>query len=120
MAKFTDEMTEEDKIKVIKDEILSFAKTQLGPLYLEADDNVLENLCILVIQEALDICNMRETSTSLVQIEAMVIQAVIIAYQNRGVEGLAEQTELGQSNVYISWIDYLRNNLIKSGKRFVQ
>lgn len=120
MATFTDEMSEEDKINVVKNEIFEFAKTQLGPLFKDGEDEVLKNFEVLVIQEALDICNMLETSSNLILIEAMVIQAIIIAYQNRGVEGLASQTELGQTNTYISWIDYLRTNLIKSGKRFVQ
>ena len=120
MATFTNAMSEEDKIKLVNDEILSFAKTQLGPLFKTEDEEVLKNLKTLVLQEALDICNMLETSSNLVLIEAMVIQAIIIAYQNRGVEGLAKQTELGQANTYISWVDYLRTNLIKSGKRFMQ
>ena len=33
MATFTDNMSEKDKIKLVNDEILSFAKTQLGPLF---------------------------------------------------------------------------------------
>ena len=120
MATFTDDMSEIDKIKLVKNEIISMVKTQLGPLYLEEDEQVITNLSILVVQEALDICNMQETANNLVLIEAISIQAIIIAYQNRGVEGLASQDELGQDNEYISWIDYLRNNLIKSGKRFIQ
>lgn len=120
MAKFTDEMSEDEKIELIKQEILDLAKSQLGPLFKEGDKGILENFEMLIITEALDICNMLETSKNLVLVEAMVIQAIIIAYQNRGVEGLASQTELGQTNRYIHWIDYLRDNLIKSGKRFVQ
>lgn len=120
MATFTDDMSEIDKIKLVKNEIISMVKTQLGPLYLEEDEQVITNLSVLVVQEALDICNMRETANNLILIEAISIQAIIIAYQNRGVEGLASQDELGQDNEYISWIDYLRNNLIKSGKRFIQ
>ena len=120
MATLTDAMSEDEKIEAIEAEIFEMAKTQLGPLYLEADEQILKNLRYLVIQEALDICNMTKSSRNMILIEAMVIQAVIIAYQNRGVEGVKSQTELGQNNDYIHWIDYLRDNLIKSGKRFVQ
>ncbi len=120
MAKFTETMSEEDKINLVKDEIVSFAKAQLGPLFNPEDDQVILNLSMLVVAEALDICNMLETSSNLVLVEPISIQALVIAYQNRGVEGLSEQDELGQNNVYISWMDYLRSNLIKSGKRFVQ
>lgn len=120
MVTFTDDMTENEKITAVKEDMLNIAITQLGPLFKTDDTKVLENYRWLILNEALDICNMSESSNNLLSIEAIVVQAMIIAYQNRGAEGMASQNELGQNNTYIHWLDYLRDNLINSGKRYVQ
>lgn len=102
------------------DTLVSLTKSQLGPIFKEGDDEVLTNLVNIVMTEALNVGNrMYETNTNLLEFQAMIVQASVIAYQNRGVEGQTRQGELGQENHFIDWHQYLRDEVVRHGKRYV-
>lgn len=100
--------------------LVTLTKSQLGPTFKEGDDEVLKNLVDIVMVEALHVGNrMYETDTNLLEFQAMIVQAAVIAYENRGVEGQTRQGELGQENHFIDWHQYLRDEVVRHGKRYV-
>ena len=104
----------------IRTDIFNYVVKQLGPTYKSTDEQVVKNLIEIIELEAIGVANiMLETPTLLISIMPIIIQTVIIAYENRGVESQTVQGELGQENHFIDWHQYLRNELISSGKRFV-
>lgn len=100
-------------------ELVELAKGQLGPLFKTTDEQVIKNLGDTVIDEALLVSHREETEETLKDLKAIIVQSIVIAYENRGTEGVKSQGELGQSNSYISWMEYLEDNIIKKGKRFL-
>ena len=102
------------------DTLVQLTKSQLGPTFKEGDDDVLKNLIDIVKTEALYIGNrMEPDKTDLLEFQAMIVQATVIAYENRGVEGQTRQNELGQENHFIDWHQYLRDEVVRHGKRYV-
>lgn len=102
------------------DKIIEYVKLELGPVYKAEDEQILKNIVETVKDEALYIGNrMVETAPTLLEFKSIIIQASIIAYQNRGVEGQTRQGELGQENHFIDWHQYLQNEVVKHGKRYV-
>ena len=102
------------------DTLVNLTKSQLGPTFKEDDDEVLKNLVDIVMVEALHVGNrMYETDTDLLEFQSIIVQASVIAYENRGVEGQTRQGELGQENHFIDWHQYLRDEVVKHGKRYV-
>lgn len=100
--------------------LVMLTKSQLGPIFKEGDDEVLRNLVDIVMSEALNVGNrMYETDSDLLEFQAIIVQASVIAYQNRGVEGQTRQAELGQDNHFIDWHQYLRDEIVRHGKRYV-
>ena len=100
--------------------LVALTKSQLGPTFKTGDEEVLKNLVDIVKVEALNVGNrMYETNTDLLEFQAMIVQAAVIAYQNRGVEGQTRQAELGQDNHFIDWHQYLRDEVVRHGKRYV-
>lgn len=100
-------------------ELVELAKSQLGPLFKTDDEQVIFNIGDTVIDEAIIMSNRSETEETLKDLKATIVQCIVIAYENRGTEGVKSQGELGQSNSYIDWMEYLENNIIKKGKRFL-
>ena len=102
------------------DTLVTLTKSQLGPTFKDCDDEVLKNLVDIVMVEALHVGNrMYETDTDLLEFQSIIVQASVIAYENRGVEGQTRQGELGQENHFIDWHQYLRDEVVKHGKRYV-
>lgn len=100
-------------------ELVELAKGQLGPLFKSTDEKVISDIGDTVIDEAIIVANRSETEETLKDLKAIIVQSIVIAYENRGTEGVKSQGELGQSNSYIDWMEYLETNIIKKGKRFL-
>ena len=104
---------------ISRDSIMESAKSQLGPNFKTGDDKLLKDISDMVIDEAVLASNRSETEETLFDLKAICIEAIKIAYQNRGAEGQKSQGELGQSNSFIHWSEYLENAIINKGKRFL-
>ncbi len=102
-----------------RSELVDLAKNKLGEILRASDEQVLEEISDTVIDEALSIANTSESDTSLKDLKAPIVEAIVIAYQNRGSEGLKSQSELGQSNSFVDWMEYLRTAIINGGKRYL-
>lgn len=102
-----------------REELLELAKEQLGPIFIATDEKVLKNISDTVIDEALDCSHREDTPENLKTLKAIIVQSIVIAYQNRGSEGLKSQSELGQSNSFVDWMEYLQTNIIQKGKRLL-
>ena len=102
-----------------RSDLVSLAKNKLGEILRAQDEEVLEEIGETVIDEALSIANTSESETSLKDLKAPIVEAIVIAYQNRGSEGLKSQSELGQSNSFVDWMEYLRTSIINGGKRYL-
>lgn len=100
-------------------ELVNLAIEKLGPLFDEKDDNIIVGIGDTVIDEALDNSNRSDTPENLDVLRGIIVDTIVIAYQNRGSEGLKSQSELGQSNSFVDWNEYLITNIIKKGKRLV-
>ena len=102
------------------DALVDIVKSQLGPIYKDEDEDVLKNIVNMVHDEALYVGNrMFETEENLVDLKSLIVQCSVIAYQNRGVEGQTRQGELGQENHFIDWHQYLQDEVVSHGKRYV-
>lgn len=113
-------MPTEPTMEYLTEDIIEKVKIELGPTFKEGDDKVLENIVIMVRDEAFEVANrMAETTTDFIDLKACIFKASIICYENRGVEGQTRQGELGQELHFIDWHNYLRDTVITSGKRFV-
>jgi hypothetical protein len=102
-----------------REELINLAKDKLGPVFVSTDEQVLKNIGDTVIDEALDCSHRAENDENLKSLKAIIVETIVIAYQNRGSEGLKSQSELGQSNSFVDWMEYLQNNIIQKGKRFL-
>lgn len=101
-------------------DIIEMVKIQLGPVYDDQDKDVLTNIVNTVNDEALFVANrMTENTNDLKDLKSLIIQCSVIAYQNRGVEGQTRQGELGQENHFIDWHQYLQDEVVSHGKRYV-
>lgn len=102
-----------------RSDLVNLAKSKLGEILRAQDEEVLDEIGETVIDEALSIANTSESETSLKDLKAPIVEAIVIAYQNRGSEGLKSQSELGQSNSFVDWMEYLRTSIINGGKRYL-
>jgi len=102
-----------------REELNNLAKEQLGPIFKAEDEQVLRHISDTVIDEALDCSHRQENDGNLKILKAIIVQSIVIAYQNRGSEGLKSQSELGQNNSFVDWMEYLQNNIIQKGKRLL-
>lgn len=102
-----------------REELVKQAKVKLGPIFRLGDEEVLKSIGDTVIEEALDCSHRAETKENLMTLKAIIIESIIIAYQNRGSESLKSQSELGQSNSFVDWMEYLQTNIIQKGKRLL-
>lgn len=90
----------------------------LGPTYKETDNSIFENQMEIIKNECLQVAN-RMFDTSIEDFKSIIVQCGIIWYENRGVESQTRQGELGQENHFIDWHQYLRDVVVKHGKRYV-
>lgn len=102
-----------------RNELVELAKSKLGEIFRTGDEQVLNNISDTVIDEALSIANAEESEKTLADLKAPIVEAIVISYQNRGSEGLKSQSELGQSNSFVDWMEYLRTAIINGGKRYL-
>lgn len=107
-------------VEEIRTDIIEYTKVQLGPIYKESDEQVLINLEHLIEDEAFQVGNILSvTPGHLVDMMSIIVQCMTIAYENRGVEGQTRQGELGQENHFIDWHQYLQDEVVSHGKRYV-
>ena len=100
-------------------ELVQLAIEKLGEQYKKSDEKVINNIGDTIIDEALNVSHRQEDEATLKDLKAIIVESIIIAYQNRGAESLKSQSELGQSNSFVDWMEYLETNIIKKGKRFL-
>lgn len=100
-------------------ELVELAIDKLGPQYKQSDEKVIKNIGDTVIDEAISVSHRPEDEATLKDLKAIIVESIIIAYQNRGAESLKSQSELGQSNSFVDWMEYLETNIVKKGKRFL-
>lgn len=108
----------------MKQKVLEKIIALLGDNYQVKDKDVLTSLLELVIIQAEDISNREiiddEKDANFKLLTPEIINATIIAYQNRGVESVKSQSELGESNTFVDYTEKLRTDIIKNGKRIVR
>ena len=78
---------------------------------------ILEDVCDLVIHEAAQWTNRQINSLFLNDCWPIIVKCACIAYLNRGAEGLASQSELGQQNVYNDWVTLMHQQL--TNRRYI-
>lgn len=100
-------------------ELVDLAISKLGPQYKQSDEKVIREIGETVIDEALSTSHRLENEATLKDLKAIIVETIVIAYQNRGAESLKSQSELGQSNSFVDWMEYLETNIVKKGKRFL-
>ena len=105
--------------EVTRQSLIEMAKEKLGPQFKTEDEQVFKSIGDTVITEAIVCSNRSETSENLAILQAIIIESIIIAYENRGVENVKSQSELGQSNSFVDWMEYLETNIIRKGKRLL-
>ena len=78
---------------------------------------ILEDVCELVVHEAAQWTNRFINDRFMNDCWPVIVKCSCMAYLNRGAEGLASQSELGQQNVYNDWITLLHQQL--TNRRYV-
>lgn len=78
---------------------------------------ILEDVCDIVTHEAAQWTNRVINTLFLNDCWPVIVKCSCIAYLNRGAEGLASQSELGQQNVYNDWVTLMHQQL--TNRRYV-
>lgn len=78
---------------------------------------ILEDVCELVMYEAAQWTNRMINTTFLNDCWPIIAKCSCMAYLNRGAEGFASQSELGQQNVYNDWVTVMHQQL--TNRRYV-
>ena len=78
---------------------------------------ILEDVCDLVIHEAAQWTNRQINSLFLNDCWSIIVKCSCMAYLNRGAEGLASQSELGQQNVYNDWVTLMHQQI--TNRRYI-
>lgn len=78
---------------------------------------ILEDTCDMVTHEAAQWTNRLINSRFLNDCWPVIVKCSCMAYLNRGSEGLASQSELGQQNVFNDWITLMHQQL--TNRRYV-
>lgn len=78
---------------------------------------ILKEVCELVTYEAAQWTNRNVNVNFLNECWPIIVKCSCMAYLNRGVEGLASQSELGQQNVYNDWVNLMHQQL--TNRRYV-
>lgn len=84
-------------------------KSMLGENY-KGDQEVVD-VCKMVIQEAAQWTNRNADAKLMNECWPVIVKCSCVAYLNRGAEGLASQSELGQQNVYTDWVALLHKQV---------
>lgn len=91
--------------------ILEATKIILGENFKDDTEVVLENICMMVIQEAAEWTNRKVGTELLNECWPVITKCICMAYLNRGSEGLNSQSELGQQNVYNDWVTHMHKQI---------
>lgn len=78
---------------------------------------ILEDVCDIVTHEAAQWTNRVINTLFLNDCWPVIVKCSCMAYLNRGAEGLASQSELGQQNVYNDWVALMHQQL--TNRRYV-
>lgn len=78
---------------------------------------ILEEVCELVTHEAAQWTNRVINTRFLNDCWPIIVKCSCMAYLNRGVEGLASQSELGQQNVYSDWVTIMHQQV--TNRRYI-
>lgn len=78
---------------------------------------ILEDVCDMVIHETAQWTNRLADTRLMNECWPIIVKCSCMAYLNRGVEGLASQSELGQQNVYNDWVSVLHQQA--TNRRYV-
>jgi hypothetical protein len=78
---------------------------------------ILEDVCDIVVHEAAQWTNRFPNESLMNDCWPIIVKCACIAYLNRGAEGLASQSELGQQNVYNDWVELMHKQL--TNRRYV-
>lgn len=111
---------EDEKPDITIDTLIEYTKVQLGPIFKTDDEQVLKNIVDMVYDEVIYTSNRQfDKNIDLKDFKSLIVQCSVIAYQNRGIEGQTQQDELGQENHFIDWHQYLQDEIVSHGKRYV-
>lgn len=73
---------------------------------------ILEDVCEMVAQEAAEWTNRPLSEKLIRECWPVIVKCSCIAYLNRGSEGLISQSELGQQNAYVDWVEIMHKQLV--------
>lgn len=97
------------------DEIIA----ELGENYNVDDRAVLESIIDETTSNALFISNRNNTVYNRDLLKPEIKQSVISQYLRRGAEDVASLSQAGLSSSYVDYMDQLRQNIVKNGKRLI-
>lgn len=92
---------------------------ELGENYNASDRAVLESIIDKTTSNALFISNRNDTVYNRDLLRPEIEQSVISQYLRRGTEDVTSLGQSGLSSSYIDYVDQLRQNIIKNGKRVI-
>lgn len=78
---------------------------------------ILEDICEMVIHEAAQWTNRFMNTGLLNDCWPVIVKCSCMAYLNRGAEGLASQSELGQQNAYNDWVAVMHQQI--TNRRYI-
>ena len=92
---------------------------ELGENYNTDDRAVLESIIDETTSNALFISNRQDTVLNRDLLKPEIKQSVISQYLRRGTEDVNSLSQAGLSSSYVDYVDQLRKNIVKNGKRLV-
>ena len=92
---------------------------ELGENYKSSDEALLEQIIDETTSNALFISNRSNTVLNRDLLKPEIKQSVISQYLRRGTEDVKSLGQSGLSSSYVDYVDQLRNNIVKNGKRLV-
>lgn len=92
---------------------------ELGENYKSSDEALLEQIIDETTSNALFISNRQDTVLNRDLLKPEIKQSVISQYLRRGTEDVNSLSQAGLSSNYVDYVNQLRQNIIKNGKRIV-
>ena len=92
---------------------------ELGENYNAEDEALLEQIIDETTSNALFISNRVDTVYNRDLLKPEIKQSVISQYLRRGTEDVTSLSQSGLSSSYVDYVDQLRNNIVKNGKRVI-
>ena len=92
---------------------------ELGENYNSDDRALLEQIIDETTSNALFISNRNDTVLNRDLLKPEIKQSVISQYLRRGSEDVTSLGQSGLSSSYVDYVDQLRNNIVKNGKRLI-